>query len=395
MAWNEPGNGGNNKDPWGNRGNDQGPPDLDEVVRKLQQKMGGLFGGKGGGNSGDSGQAPSGGGFGLIGLGVLVAIIIAGAINSFYIIEPAERGVVQRFGAYHSVVGPGPHFKVPFVDSYQAVNVDQVNKFVHRAQMLTKDENIVDVTVEVQFRIQDAADFLFQDANPGKTIHGSMESALREVVGKSKLDEIMTENRGGIAIGVQRGTQELLDLYRTGLVVTNINIQDAQPPEAVRDAFADAIKAREDKERLQNQAQAYANDVVPRSRGAAARLIEDAKAYKAKVTAEADGESQRFLSLLKAYEGSPKVTRERLYLETMQEVLAKSGKVLLNNNGEGNGGNLTYLPLDRIMQQQPMTAPRNTAPTSNFGVDTSASTDQINIDSRSNRGGLNRERGGR
>ena len=219
MAWNEPGNGGNNKDPWGNRGNDQGPPDLDEVVRKLQQKMGGLFGGKGGGNNGESGQAPSGG-FGLIGLGVLVAIIIAGAINSFYIIEPAERGVVQRFGAYHSVVGPGPHFKIPFVDSYQAVNVDQVNKFVHRAQMLTKDENIVDVTVEVQFRIQDAADFLFQDANPGKTIHGSMESALREVVGKSKLDEIMTENRGGIAIAVQRGTQELLDLYRTGLVVT-------------------------------------------------------------------------------------------------------------------------------------------------------------------------------
>jgi len=261
--------------------------------------------------------------------------------------------------------------------------------------MLTKDENIVDVTVEVQFRIQDAADFLFQDANPGKTIHGSMESALREVVGKSKLDEIMTENRGGIAIAVQRGTQELLDLYRTGLIVTNINIQDAQPPEAVRDAFADAIKAREDKERLQNQAQAYANDVVPRARGAAARLIEDAKAYKAKVTAEADGESQRFLSLLKEYEGSPKVTRERLYLETMQEVLAKSGKVLLNNSGEGNGGNLTYLPLDRIMQQKPMTAPRNTAPQSSFGVDTSASTDQINIDSRANRGSLSRERGGR
>lgn len=390
MAWNEPGNG--NRDPWNNKGGDQGPPDLDEVVRKLQDKMGGLFGGKrgGGGAGGERDNGPGKGGFGLLLTVILVVALVAGAINSFYIIEAAERGVVQRFGAYHEVVGPGPHLKLPLIDTYQAVNVDQVNKFVHRAQMLTKDENIVDVTVEVQFRIDDAADFLFQDANPGKTIHGSMESALREVIGKSNLDEIMTENRSGIALAIQGGTQELLDLYKTGLKVTNINIQDAQPPEAVRDAFADAIKAREDRERLQNQAQAYANDVIPRARGAAARLVEDAKAYKAKVVAEADGESQRFLALLAEYEKAPKVTHERLYLETMQDVLRNSGKVVLDVE---SGNNLTYLPLDRIMQQMPAAPASSSASGYTSG---GAAATSSNIPTRSStRTGLTRERGSR
>lgn len=393
MAWNEPG--GGNRDPWNNKGGDQGPPDLDEVVRKLQDKMGGLFGGKRGGGSGDdrSGGGDSRGGGLLLAIILLIAVIAA-LVNSFYIIEPAERGVVQRFGAYHKVVGPGLQFKLPLIDTYQAVNVDQVNKFVHRAQMLTMDENIVDVTVEVQFRIQDAADFLFQDANPGKTIHGSMESALREVIGKSNLDEIMTENRSGIALAIQQGTQDLLELYRTGLVVTNINIQDAQPPEAVRDAFADAIKAREDKERLQNQAEAYANDVIPRARGAAARLVEDAKAYKAKVMAEADGESQRFLALLTEYRKAPKVTHERLYLETMQEVLRGTGKVLIDAK---SGNNLTYLPLDRILQSQPrpVGAAGSQSPLSSSMTDPSAGGSGIGMPTRSNRTGFSRERGGR
>ncbi len=344
MAWNEPGNG--DRDPWKNKGGDQGPPDLDEVVKKLQAKMGGLFGGRGGNGSG--GTSPSGNSSLIITVLVLVVLVAAG-YNSFYTIQPAERGVIQRFGAYHSVQGPGPHLKLPVIDTVEVVNVDQINKFIHRAQMLTKDENIVDVTVEVQFRILDAADFLFQDSNPGNTINGAMESALREVIGKSRLDEIITENRGGIALAVQKGTQDLLELYRTGLIVTNINIQDAKAPEPVQDAFDDAIKAREDKERLQNQAEAYANDVVPRARGAGARLIEDAKAYKAKVVAEADGESQRFLALLKEYEKAPKVTRERLYLETMQEVLMRTDKVMLDVKEGGN--NLTYLPLDRMMRQ--------------------------------------------
>ncbi len=348
MAWNEPG--GGNRDPWNNKGGDQGPPDLDEVVRKLQDKMGGLFGGKGrrGGN-GESGGS-SGGSANKKGIAIIVGLVVVGilGLESFYIIQPAERGVIKRFGAFHAVTAPGPHLKVPFIDTVDVVNVDQVNKFQHRAQMLTKDENIADVTLEVQFRIQDAADFLFQVADPGGTIHGAMESSLREVIGKSRLDDIITENRSVIAASVQQGTQQLLDLYRTGLVVTNVNIQRADVPEAISEAFADAIRAREDRERLQNQAQSYANDVVPRARGEAARLIEDAKGYKVRVIAEADGESERFLALLREYEKAPQVTRERLYLETMQDVLRNTGKVMLDVKEGSN--NLTYLPLDRMMQ---------------------------------------------
>jgi len=350
MAWNEPG--GGDRDPW-NKGGDKGPPDLDEVVRKLQDKMGGLFGGKrrgggsGGGDAGDQGGGPSGASKKGIGIIIGLVVIAVLAMESFYIVQPAERGVVKRFGAYHTVTAPGPHLKLPFIDTVDVVNVDQVNKFQHRAQMLTKDENIADVTLEVQFRIQDAADFLFQDADPGNTIHGAMESSLREVIGKSRLDDIITENRSAIASAVRQGTQQLIDLYRTGLIVTNVNIQRADVPEAISEAFADAIRAREDKERLQNQAQSYANDVVPRARGEAARLVEDAKGYKARVTAEADGESQRFLALLREYEKAPQVTRERLYLETMQDVLTNTGKVLLDVK---EGSNLTYLPLDRMIQ---------------------------------------------
>ena len=311
-----------------------------------------------------------GGSAGKKGIGLIVGLVIVGvlAVEAFYIVQPAERGVVKRFGAFHTVTAPGPHLKLPFIDTVEVVNVDQVNKFQHRAQMLTKDENITDVTLEVQFRIQDAADFLFQDADPGNTIHGAMESTLREVIGKSRLDEIITENRGGIAIAVQEGTQQLLDLYRTGLIVTNVNIQRAEAPEQVAEAFADAIRAREDKERLQNQAQTYANDVIPRARGEAARLIEDARGYKARVVAEADGESQRFLALLAEYEKAPNVTRERLYLETMQDVLRNTGKVVLDVK---EGSNLTYLPLDRMIQQPlrvdnaPPASPRISLPSSN------------------------------
>ena len=349
MAWNEPG--GGNRDPWSNKGGDQGPPDLDEVVRKLQEKMGGLFGGKrrGGGNGEGGSGGSGGGGAGSKGIAIIAGIVVAAVlvIEAFYIIQPAERGVVKRFGAYHAVTAPGPHLKLPFIDTVDVVNVDQVNKFQHRAQMLTKDENLADVTLEVQFRIQDPADFLFQDADPGGTIHSAMESSLREVIGKSRLDDIITENRLAIAQAVEQGTQQLLDLYRTGLIVTNVNIQRADVPEAVSEAFADAIRAREDKERLRNQAQTYANDVVPRARGEAARLVEDAKGYRARVIAEAEGESQRFLALLTEYEKAPEVTRERLYLETMQDVLGNTGKVLLDVK---EGSNLTYLPLDRMIQ---------------------------------------------
>ena len=344
MAWNEPG--GNDQDPWSGKGKDQGPPDLDEVVKNLQKKMGGLFGGKGGGRSG-GGRGGAGSGKLVIALIVIVALVLLG-IKSFYIVQPAERAVVQRLGAFHSVTTPGPHFLIPFIDTKTIINVDQVNKFGHRAQMLTKDENIVDVTLTVQFRVQDAANFLFQDADPVKTIYSAVESALREVTGKSTLDEIITQNRSAVAAMVKQNTQELLNTYKTGLVVTNVNIQDANPPEEVKEAFDDATRAMADKERVQNQADAYANDIVPRARGAAARQVEDAKAYAFKVVSEAEGETKRFLALLGEYRKAPDVTRERLYLDTMQEVLAETGKVLLDVKEGGN--TLTYLPLDKLVQ---------------------------------------------
>ena len=345
MAWNEPG--GGNRDPWSGKGGDQGPPDLDEVVKKLQEKVGGLFGGKRGGGSGGGGGSPGRGGIAGIGTIIVVVVLIILAIQAFYIIEPAERGVIKRFGAYAATTDPGPHLLIPMVDEVVKVNVDHVNEFPLRVQMLTKDENIVDVALSVQYRIQDPADYLFQDAAPEKTINGATESALRNVVGKSRLDDIITANRSAIAVAVQNGTQALLDLYRTGLLITNVNIQEASPPEAVKEAFDDAIKAREDKQSLQNQAETYANGVVPVARGEAARIIEDAKAYKAKVMAEADGESERFVALLREYEKAPKVTRERLYLDTVEEVLQNTSKVLLDVK---EGSNLTYLPLDRMIQ---------------------------------------------
>jgi len=380
MAWNEPG--GGNRDPWSGKGGDQGPPDLDEVVKKLQDRMGGLFGGRRGGGNGEGGGS---GGGGLAGIGVIVLLVLlaVAAYQSIYIVGPAERGVVKRFGAYIETTDPGPHILIPFVDQVNVINVDEINKVSHRAQMLTKDENIVDVTLTLQYRIQDPADYLFQDANPEKTISGAMESSLREVIGKSKLDDIITANREAIAAAVERGTQELLDLYRTGLVLININFQDASPPEAVKAAFDDAIKAREDRQRLQNQAQTYANDVVPRARGAAARQIEDAKAHKAKVVAEAEGESARFLALLTEYEKAPKVTRERLYLDTMQDVLSKTGKVLMDNKG---GNNLTYIPLDRLMNGMPASQPQPEMPrVSNPEPTQGASNDSRARDSRSRR----------
>lgn len=350
MAWNEPG--GNDRDPWKGKGGDQGPPDLDEVVKKLQDKMGGLFGGKRGGGSGsgsDGGAEKPGKPANIKGMALLIGLVllVVLAINAFYIIQPAERGVVQRFGAYSTVTQPGPHLLIPLIDNVTVVDVDQVNKFSHRAQMLTKDENIVDVSLTVQYRIQDAADFLFQVADPIATIHGAMESALREVIGKNTLDGIITESRSAIAGLVKTETQNLLNLYRTGLIVTNINMQEANPPDQVKAAFDDATKALADKERVQNQAEAYANDIVPRARGAGARQVEAAKAYKAKVVAEAEGESNRFLALLTEYQKAPKVTRQRLYVETVQLVLRDSSKVMLDVK---DGNNLTYLPLDRMIQ---------------------------------------------
>ncbi|OOZ35738.1 FtsH protease activity modulator HflK [Solemya velesiana gill symbiont] len=348
MAWNEPG--GNSKDPWSGKGGDQGPPDLDEVVKKMQEKLGGLFGGKGGGDRGgpdDHVPGPGSAGFKGIGALVMVGLVLFLAFKSFYTVEPAERGVILRFGEYKNITQPGPHFLIPVVDEVIKVNVDQISSFRHNATMLTRDENIVDIELTVQSKIQDAADYLFQDQSPEKTIRDATETAVRETIGKSDLDFILTEGRSSIADTIKQGIQELLVEYRTGLEVTSVNMQPAKPPEQVKSSFDDAIKAREDKEKLENQAEAYANEVVPKARGAAARRVEDAKAYKEKVIAEAEGEASRFLAVLGEYEKAPEVTRQRLYLDTVEEVMGNSRKVLLDAEG---GNSLMYLPLDKLIQ---------------------------------------------
>ena len=359
MAWNEPG--GGNKDPWsGKGGGDQGPPDLDEVVRKLQERLGSLFGGKkssGGGSPGGSGGG--GGGYGLPSgglsgrtLGIVGGIIlILWLASGIYIVGPAERGVVMRFGKYVNTTDPGPHWRFPFpIESVTTVNVDEVSTFSHQAAMLTKDENIVDVELTIQSRIQDAADYLFQDQDPNRTLRDATETVVRKTIGGSRLDFILTEGRGAIATTIQERVQALMDQYRTGLLVTSVNMQPAKPPEQVKEAFDDAIKAREDKERSENKAEAYANQILPQARGEAARILADAKAYRDKVIAESEGEAARFSAVLAEYLKAPEVTRQRLYLDTMERVLGESSKVMLDV--EEGGNSLLYLPIDQLLKQR-------------------------------------------
>lgn len=347
MAWNEPGGGG--KDPWSGKGGDQGPPDLDELLRKLQQRLGGLFGSRGGDGE-RGGGAPSGAG--RIGIGVIAGgALVVWLLSGIYIVEPAERGIELRFGAFQEVTQPGPHWRWPYpIGDMVIVDVDQISSFGHRATMLTRDENIVEIDLRVQSRVQDPTDFLFQDRAPEKTLRDATETATREVVGKNVLDFIITEGRGAISDQIRAKMQELMNQYRTGLEVVGVNITAAKPPDQVKSAFDDAIKAREDNERMKNEAQAYANEVVPKARGAAARVVEDARAYRAKVVAESEGESRRFVALLAEYEKAPQVTRERLYLDAVQDVLSKPAKVLMDD--KAGGGSVTYLPLDRLLQPQ-------------------------------------------
>jgi modulator of FtsH protease HflK len=351
MAWNEPGGG---RDPWSGKGGDQGPPDLDEVLRKLQERLGGLFGGRGGSGGGRGGETP---GPSKKGIGVILLIgLLIWLATGIYIVEPAERGVVLRFGAFREITQPGPHWRWPYpIEEAIRVDVDQISSFGHKALMLTRDENIVDIDLRVQSRVLDPADFLFQDSTPEKTIRDATETATREVVGKNVLDFVITEGRGAVAAQIRDKMQDLMNQYRTGLEVVGVNITAAKPPDQVKSAFDDAIKAREDNERVKNEAQAYANEVVPKARGAAARVVEDAKAYRARVVSEAEGESQRFLALLGEYEKAPLVTRERLYLETTEDVLSKANKVLMDERT--SGGNVTYLPLDRLLQQHDQARP--------------------------------------
>ena len=349
MAWNEPG--GNNNDPWGNKKNDSGPPDLDEVFRNLQKKLEGLFGTKRAGGSGGSG----GGSLGFPGkmgsIGLLALLLIAGVLwllSGIYIIQPAERGVVQQFGKYVKTTQPGPHWRIPWpVQRADRVNIDQ-NRSVElkSQQILTKDENIVEIDLAVQYNIKDAANYMFNVTDPDATLRQAAESALRETVGLTIMDQVITEGRGIIQADTKEKIQETLDGYEAGIFVTAINLQSAQPPEEVQDAFSDAIKAREDQERFINESEAYKNGLLPQARGDAVIAIEEARAYKSQTVNAAQGEAARFESLLTEYSKAPEVTRQRLYLESIESVLSSSSKVMVDTEG---GNNLMYLPIDKLM----------------------------------------------
>ena len=360
MAWNEPGGSGK-KDPWGgNKNNDQGPPDLDEVVKKLQEKFGALFGGGGPRSTGGSGAGKAGSiGFGLIAAVALVVWVVSGV----YIVEEGTRGVVLQFGKYKETTQPGPHWFPRGIQSVETVDIEnirgmsigfrsggsnrQTNSNVGRESlMLTEDENIVDIKLAVQYKVKSASDFLFNVKDPETTLRQVIESAIRETIGKSKMDFILKEGRADVTAQTQTQVQAILDRYKAGLHVTTVNLQDAQPPEQVQDAFADAVKAQGDQARVINEAEAYANDIIPRARGKAARQLAEANAYKEQVIAEATGEASRFTQVLKEYKKAPKVTRKRLYLEAVESVMTNSSKVMVDVKG---GGNLLYLPLDKMM----------------------------------------------
>jgi len=348
MAWNEPGGNKDDRDPWNtnkNRGN-QGPPDLDEVFRNLQKKFGSLFGGKGGGRSGGSGMGSAGG----FGIGLVVAILLVFWVaTGFYKVEEAERGVVFRFGEHVDTTQRGLHWHLPVpIERVEKVDVVKVFTIPINSTMLTQDENIVDIQGTIQYQIDNAEKYLFNVRGPEISLSQVTESALRESIGRSKMDYVITEGREEIALQVEGIIQEIVNNYQTGLNIIKVNIQSAKPPEAVKDAFDDVTQAREDEERFKNEAEAYRNEVIPRARGAAARLREEADAYKNEVIAKAEGEAERFNQLLAEYKKAPEVTRERLYLDMMESVLSKSSKVMVDVEG---GNNLLYLPLDKLMER--------------------------------------------
>jgi membrane protease subunit HflK len=348
MAWNEPGNsgGGKDRDPWGNRG-DEGPPDLDEVVRKMREKVGGLFGGGGGGRS----SANQGGTFTI----VILALAAWFLYDASYVIEPAERGVVLRFGKNVDTLQPGFNMRLPRpIEKVVRVNVENIRKLSvggtqAESLMLTRDENIVDIEFSVQYKIKDAGDYVFNVRNPEESLLHATETAVREIVGKSNMDYVITEGRDAVAVQARDLVQQILDDYGTGLQVTEFNMQDAQPPEQVQDAFADAVKAREDEVRYKNEAEAYSRDLLGKAEGAKQRQVLDAQGYRSKVIESATGEAARFSNLLTEYEKAPAVTRERLYIEAMESVLGSSTKIMTDTEGSSN---IMYLPLDQLMRQQ-------------------------------------------
>lgn len=405
--------GGNNqRDP-------DGPPDLDELWRDFNQRLNRLFGGKGGGPRGPMG--PVGGGSSPpeipnLGKGLTVVSVIAlvlWLVSGFFIIEEGNAGVVTQFGKYHHTAQPGFQWRLPYpIQDHEVVNVSRVriievgyrnsvkSKVLRESLMLTDDENIIDIQFAVQYRLSDATAYLFNDVDPDEAVKQAAETAIREVVGRSRMDYVLYEGREDVAIRTREVVQQILDKYKVGILVNGVTVQAVQPPEQVQAAFDDAVKAGQDRERMKNEGQAYANDVIPRARGMGARLMEEASGYKERVVAQAQGDASRFDAILREYTRAPEVTRERLYLEAMQQVFTNVSKVLVDSK---ENSQLLYLPLDKLVdragggstadgkQQANAARQRNDAfnPLENE-MDSRMSTDQMMKDSL-----RSRDRGGR
>ena len=359
MPWsnqNDPNQNDPNQNPWGNRGgNNQTPPDLDEVIRRMQERFSGMFGGGGKGTGGGAGL-----GKGAI-TGVLAIVFLLWSLSGFYMVAADEEAVVLQFGKHVSTKGPGLNWHIPYpVQTVEKLPVTRVQrlevgfrklgdgttrKIMNESLMLTKDENIVDISFIVQYKIKSVEDYLFKIDNPLKTVRDAAESAIREVIGRTLIDDVLTDKKAEVEVETQDLIQSILDGYQAGISVTTVKLQDAQPPERVIREFKDVASAREDKERAKNEAQAYANGIIPNARGEAKKMVLDAEAYEKEVIDRATGEAKRFESLLTAYQHAPDVTRKRLYMETMEKVLAKVDKVIVD--GSVAGKVLPYLPLDR------------------------------------------------
>lgn len=359
MAWNEPGKPG--QDPWGgNR-----PPRKDsstDAVEQVKRQLEGFLGkiGQQGKGQDDPSTPPEGLGVGIgVVAGAAAAVWLAFGI---YIVDPAERGVVTVFGAYTQETGPGPHWNWPMpIGDVTKVNVEQIRNaevgyrsvkntnsdVASESLMLTQDENIVDIKLAVQYNIRNASNYLFTNVDPDNALREVVESALRDVVGKNKMDFVLTEGRAQLVAKVRENAQQALDNYKTGVQITSVNLQDAQPPEQVQAAFADVVKAREDRQRLISEAEAYSNDILPKARGQAARLTEEANAYREQVVSRAEGEASRFNSILAQYQKAPEVTRQRMYLDTVEQVLGNSSKIMVSSKSSNQ---MMYLPLDKWMQ---------------------------------------------
>lgn len=344
MAWNDP--------QWGKK--NEGPPDLDEIWRRFNEKLNKLFGGK---PSPSSGKSFNSGGL-LIIAGVIIAIWLA---SGFYIVDTGQRGVVLRFGKFIETTQPGPNWHLPYpLEAVEIVNIEQVrtvevgyrnnvkSKMLKESLMLTDDENIIDIQFAVQYTLKDPEDFLFSNRSPDDAVRQVAESIMSEIVGKNKMDYVLYEGRADVAARATKQIQDALDNYKTGISISKVTLQNAQPPQEVQAAFDDAVKASQDRERLKSEGQAYANDVIPKARGMAARLTEESNGYKQSIIANAEGEASRFKQVLVEYSKAPGVTRDRMYLDMMQQVLSRTSKVLVDNSK--GGSNLLYLPLDKLMQ---------------------------------------------